>query len=180
MERVAAGGVAVDPAAARWQAAIAAVAARAEAEAPAGLRVERKGLAVTLHYRERPELSGWAADFAAASADASGLVAHPGKMSWELRPPAPTDKGTVVAELAAGLAAVCFVGDDTGDLPAFATLARLRAGGLHTVAVAVAGPETPDEVTGAADVVVPGPAGVLALLEALAVAGAGAGPAPGP
>jgi hypothetical protein len=54
----------------------------------------------------------------------------------------------------------------------------LRAGGLHTVAVAVAGPETPDEVTGAADVVVPGPAGVLALLEALA--GAGAGPAPRP
>ncbi len=46
-------------------------------------------------------------------------------MSWELRPPVPTDKGTVVTELAAGLAAVCFVGDDTGDLPAFEALRRL-------------------------------------------------------
>ena len=95
----------------------AAAASRAEAAAPAGVQVERKGLAVTLHYRQAPELAGWAADFAAAQAARSGLVAHPGKMSWELRPPVPTDKGTVVAELAAGLAAVCFVGDDTGDLP---------------------------------------------------------------
>ena len=80
-------------------------------------------------------------------------------MSWELRPPVPTDKGTVVAGLAAGLRAVCFVGDDTGDLPAFGVLGQLRAGGVDTLAVAVGGPETPPEVLAAADLVVDGPAG---------------------
>jgi trehalose 6-phosphate phosphatase len=63
---------------------------------------------------------------------------------------------------------VCFVGDDNGDLPAFAALDRLRAGGATTLAVAVAGPETPEAVVAAADVAVDGPAGALALLEVLA------------
>ncbi len=40
-------------------------------------------------------------------------------MSVELRPPVKTDKGTVVDELASGLGAACFFGDDLGDLPAF-------------------------------------------------------------
>ena len=157
-----------DPEAVRWHETVDAVATAAEAAAPAGVGVERKGLAVTLHFRRAPEAAAWAETFAAAQATTAGLVAHPGKMSWELRPPVPTDKGTVVAELAAGLRAVCFVGDDTGDLPAFAALARLRAGGVVTLAVAVGGSETPTEVVEAADVVVDGPAGVLVLLEALA------------
>jgi trehalose 6-phosphate phosphatase len=157
-----------DPEAARWREIVDSVAAAAEAAAPGGVRVERKGLAVTLHFRQAPEAAAWAGTFAAAEATASGLAAHPGKMSWELRPPVPTDKGTVIAELAAGLRAVCFVGDDTGDLPAFAALTRLRDGGVVTLAVAVGGPETPVEVVEAADLVVDGPAGVLVLLEALA------------
>jgi trehalose 6-phosphate phosphatase len=152
----------------RWQATVDAVVVAAQAAAPAGLRVERKGLAVTLHFREAPELAGWTADFAAEQEAASGLTAHPGKQSWELRPPGPTDKGTVVEELASGLRAACFVGDDMGDLPAFAALARLRVAGVDTLSVAVGGAETPAEVLTAGDVVVPGPAGVLALLDALA------------
>jgi trehalose 6-phosphate phosphatase len=152
----------------RWQAAVDAVAAAAEAAAPAGLRVERKGLAVTLHFRQAPELAGWTASFAARQEDASGLIAHPGKQSWELRPPGPTDKGTVVKELARGLRAVCFVGDDMGDLPAFAALTDLRVTGIDTLSVAVGGAETPAEVLAAGDVAVAGPAGVLDLLEALA------------
>ncbi len=157
-----------DPDAGRWQATVAAAAHRAERAAPAGIQVEHKGLAVTLHYRQAPESGRWAAAFAADEAARSGLVAHPGKMSWELRPPTPTDKGSVVAELAAGLGAVCFVGDDTGDLPAFEALRGLAADGLDTLAVAVAGSETPEEVLAAADMVVDGPAGVFSLLEALA------------
>jgi trehalose 6-phosphate phosphatase len=160
--------VAVDPGALAWQKTIGEVAAAAEAGAPPGLRVERKGLAVTLHFREAPHLGGWAESFAAAQQAAAGLVAQPGKQSWELRPPVPTDKGTVVTELSAGLRAVCFAGDDAGDLPAFRALGRLRATGVHTLAVAVGGPETPDEVLGVADLVVDGPPGVLDLLEVLA------------
>jgi trehalose 6-phosphate phosphatase len=162
------GGVRVDPAAARWQATVDAVAAAADSAAPDGLLVERKGLSVTLHFRQAPHLAGWAAAFAADEQSATGLVAQSGKQSWELRPPVPTDKGTVVAGLAAGLRAVCFVGDDTGDLPAFGVLGQLRAGGVDTLAVAVGGPETPPEVLAAADLVVDGPAGALSLLHGLA------------
>jgi trehalose 6-phosphate phosphatase len=161
-------GSAVEPAATRWQGAVEAAADAAESAAPAGLRVERKGLALTMHFRQAPELADWAARFAAGQARLSGLVAHPGKQSWELRPPVPIDKGTVVAELAAGLAAVCFLGDDTGDLPAFAALGRLRAAGVETLAVAVAGTETPAEMVSGADLMVDGPAGVLLVLEAMA------------
>jgi trehalose 6-phosphate phosphatase len=160
--------VIASPDARRWQAAVDAVAGAAQAAAPPGLRVERKGLAVTLHFRQAPELAGWTANFAAAQAATSGLIAHPGKRSWELRPPGPTDKGTVVEELATGLHAACFVGDDMGDLPAFAALTRLRSAGVDTLSVAVGGAETPAEVLAASDVVVAGPTGVLVLLEALA------------
>jgi trehalose 6-phosphate phosphatase len=158
----------VAPAARGWQAAIDAAADAAESTAPAGLLVERKGLAVTLHYRRTPALAGWAEQFAHDRAAASGLVAHPGKMSWELRPPVPTDKGTVVADLSVGLLAVAFIGDDVGDLPAFAELRRLRDAGMATAAVAAGGPETPAALVEAADLVVEGPAGVLGLLEWLA------------
>jgi trehalose 6-phosphate phosphatase len=153
--------------AAPWRQPLAAVAARAESAAPPGVTVERKGLAVTIHYRRAPDQAGWAAGFAAEAAGGTGLVAHPGKMSVELRPPVSTDKGTVVAELAAGLLSVFFAGDDIGDLPAFAALARLRDDGVSTFAVAVSGAETPAEVLAAADAVVDGPEGLLHLLHLL-------------
>lgn len=157
-----------DPEITRWQAVIAAAADRANETAPAGARVEPKGLAVTLHFRGAPAAEGWAAAVAEGEATRSGLEAHPGKMSWELRPPVPTDKGTVVAELAAGLAAVCFAGDDNGDLPAFAVLRRLAATGVATLSVAVASNETPAAVLSGADMVVDGPTGLRSLLETLA------------
>jgi trehalose 6-phosphate phosphatase len=156
------------PAARSWHTAVDAAAGAAEDAAPAALLVERKGLAVTLHYRQAPDLAGWAADFAAAQEAATGLVAHRGKMSVELRPPVATDKGTVVDELASGLSAACFIGDDLGDLPAFAALGRLRALGAVTLAVAVSGSETPAELIAAADLVVDGPPGALLLLRSLA------------
>jgi trehalose 6-phosphate phosphatase len=169
LERVAGGHrLPPDPDVARWQSVIAAAADRAEATAPAGVRVEPKGLAVTLHFRAAPGAETWAAEVAEAEAARSGLEAQPGKMSWELRPPVPTDKGTVLAELSAGLAAVCFAGDDNGDLPAFEALGRLAGAGVATLAIAVAGPETPTAVLSAADMTVDGPPGLLVLLERLA------------
>ncbi len=169
MERASrSGAVEVSPAALAWKADLAAAADEADATAPDGVIVERKGLATTLHYRLAPEQSGWADRFAADQVTRRGVVAHPGKMSVELRPPVTTDKGTVVAELSGGLKAVCFVGDDTGDLPAFSELARLRAGGQSTLAVAVESAETPRRLVEAADLVVDGPGGVASLLDALA------------
>ena len=89
-------------------------------------------------------------------------------MSLELRPPLPADKGAVVERLGAGAAAACFLGDDAGDLPAFAALDRLAAAGCRAVKVAVATEESPPELAAAADVVLADPAQALAALAWLA------------
>ncbi|HLN16052.1 MAG TPA: trehalose-phosphatase [Acidimicrobiales bacterium] len=147
---------------------VAQVVARARAEAPPGLLVEPKGLTMTLHWRTAPGTEAWARAFANEATASSGLVVQDGRMALELRPPLPTDKGTVVARLGRGFAAVACFGDDLGDLPAFAALDQLAADGATAVRVAVADAETPPEVTAAADVVVEGPAGALVLLGLLA------------
>jgi trehalose 6-phosphate phosphatase len=78
------------------------------------------------------------------------------------------DKGSAVVSLASNLQAACYLGDDLGDLPAFAALAQLAVTGVATVAVAVRSAETPPELLERADLVVDGPEGALALLRQLA------------
>lgn len=170
MERAAPGSATVDthPGAEPWRRVVEVAAGEAERSVGPGAGVERKGLSVTLHYRAAPDRAPVVQEVAAALAERLGLVAHDGKMSIELRPPVAVDKGTVVADLAAGLDAVVFAGDDTGDLPAFDALSRLRASGIVTLSIASDGPETPPEVAAAADVVVEGPAGVMEVLRELA------------
>jgi trehalose 6-phosphate phosphatase len=88
-------------------------------------------------------------------------------MSVELHPPVEVDKGTVVEELVGGLPTACFLGDDVGDLPAFAALSRLAAAGRATFRVVIDSPEATEEVRRAADLVVDGPVGALELLRGL-------------
>jgi trehalose 6-phosphate phosphatase len=64
--------------------------------------------------------------------------------------------------------AVAFLGDDLGDLPAFDGLDRLATAGVTAVRVGVRTEEAPPELLQRADVVVEGPEGALAFLEALA------------
>jgi trehalose 6-phosphate phosphatase len=130
--------------------------------------VERKGLVLGLHYRRAPEHADWVTAWAADQAGRTGLVVHHGKMSLELVPPVSTDKGLVVGALAGGLDAVCYIGDDVGDLPAFAALAELRRSGVATLAVAVRSGEEPPELTKQADIVVGGAEGAMAFLQRLA------------
>ena len=167
LERAGAGGPATTPEAEPWRPVVDDVAAEAGRSAPAGVAVEHKGLTVTLHYRAAPHHEAWVSEFAGSTATRTGLVAHGGKMSIEMRPPVEVDKGTVIRQLADGLQVVLFAGDDLGDLPAFSVLAELRRAGSTTLGVASGGPETPDAVTEAADVTVDGPAGVAELLQAL-------------
>ena len=159
--------VTTHPGGADWRSVVAAVADLADAVAPPGLLVERKGLSLTLHYRTAPAEAGWARAWAAEQAVRTGLVCHEARMSQELRPPVAVDKGTAVARLAAGLGAVCFFGDDHGDLPAFAVLDRLAGEGVATLKVGVRSAEAPPELLDAADVVVDGPHGVVAVLSRL-------------
>jgi trehalose 6-phosphate phosphatase len=157
------------PGAGRWRSVVDQVASQLESAAPTGVEVENKGLAVTLHWRRAPEAAAWAADEVASLVADSGLRAHPGRMSVELRAPLDVDKGTATRRLIEGCSAACFLGDDIGDLPAFALLANLAGQeGMATVAVAVVDNESAPSVVEAADVVIAGPEEALSVLRWLA------------
>ncbi len=166
LERVTPDGIETSPEAAPWRPVLAEVAELARRAAPAGAGVEDKGLGVTLHHRAAPGTEEWARAFAAREAGGRGLLVHAARRSVELRPPVAVDKGTSAASLLAeaGLEAACAGGDDAGDLPAFDAVARLPL----SVRVAVRSDEAPPELLAAADLVVEGPAGLLAVLRYLA------------
>lgn len=154
------------PEAAPWEAAVDEAATAGEAELPPGVAVERKGLTVVLHFRTDPSQERVAQEWVTAKAEATGLSLHPGRMSYELRPPLAFDKGSVVSSAAQGRN-TCFLGDDRGDLSAFDALDRMAAEGITVVKVGVSSPEAPDELLERADLVVDAPEGVLSALRAL-------------
>lgn len=167
LEAVVDGELVVPPGADSWRTVVDEVVAAARAEGPPGLDVEHKGLSLTLHYRRQPRLADAALRWAELAADRSGLELRRAKMSLELHPPVAVDKGTVVQARAAGMTAVAYIGDDEGDLPAFAALDHLAAGGVVTVKVAVRTAETSGALLARADIRVDGPEGALALLREL-------------
>lgn len=168
LEVVRAGARVDHPGAGAWREAVADVVSTSADRGPEGMVVESKGLSLTLHYRTRPEIGPAVIEWARKQAARSGLVVRPAKMSVELHPPIPADKGTALESLVDGLDAVCFVGDDSGDLPAYDALDRLADRGVHALRVAVASRETPDELIARADLVLDGPPEVLAFLRRLA------------
>jgi trehalose 6-phosphate phosphatase len=142
-----------------------------EAGAAEGTWIEDKTHALAVHTRRAADpdaalrrLSGPLGELAGRL----GLAAEPGRFVIELRPPG-VDKGAALTGLVRERAArsVLFCGDDLGDLPAFAAVRALRARGVPGCAVASASQESP-QVAAAADLVVDGPDGVVALLAALA------------
>jgi trehalose 6-phosphate phosphatase len=161
-------GVFVDhPDAALWRPVIDEVFEVAHAAGPEELRVEHKGLSLTLHFRGNPEVRAEVHAFAQQLAERSGLSVRPARMSFELHPPIEVDKGTALRDLTVGLAAVCFIGDDVGDLPAFRALDALAREGVTAVRVGVRSEEAPSELLDAVDLVVDGPAGARDLLARL-------------
>jgi trehalose 6-phosphate phosphatase len=171
LEREEDGRVVEAPAVLGFRDAVAAAAAEAEATWPE-LLVERKGtVAVTVHWRTRPDQ---APDLSALRdlAARHGLQGQAGRMAWELRPPVEVDKGTAVEALLAACgtdAAVAFAGDDAGDLPAFDALDRLaaRRPGTGIMRIGVRSTEAPSELLARADVVVDGPEGLAECLRGL-------------
>jgi len=155
------------PQAGNWREVVDDVAGLAEVRGPDGMVVERKGLSLTLHYRSAPDQEAATEAYAAEEAQRSGLVARPARMSWELHPPIEVDKGTAVLDLVGDLRAVAFAGDDVGDLPGFDALDELDGRGVATLRIAVDSAEAPLEILDRADIVVPGPDGLVALLESL-------------
>ncbi|HEX4866894.1 MAG TPA: trehalose-phosphatase [Acidimicrobiales bacterium] len=169
LEEVRDGAVVQDPAVGHWRAAVDDAAAAAVAELPKAVGVEHKGLTLTLHVRTCPELGPAVADWTEQAASRWGLQPGRARMSYELHPPVATDKGTVVEGLlaAADVDSACFIGDDVGDLPAFAALDRFTAAGGDGRRIVVRSRESAPELLAAADAVVADPAAVVDLLRAL-------------
>lgn len=141
--------------------------------APPGTSVEDKGRSLAVHTRRAADPQGALDALDAplrALAAGHGLMAEPGRMVLELRPPG-MDKGIALSgylgEIDAG--PVVYGGDDLGDLAAFDAVARRRAQG-HPGLLVCSGSESEEvtELTARADLLVPGPAGVVAFLDALA------------
>jgi trehalose 6-phosphate phosphatase len=142
--------------------------------AQAELRLEDKGPIQALHWRgaEDDRAAEAQAREIGAAAGRAGLELRWGRKVLELRPPGGGGKDAAVGELLAadGVTAVSYAGDDRTDLDAFRRLRELRRDGELQVAVCVGvvSDEGPAEIGEEADLTVDGPAGWLALLEALA------------
>ncbi|HEU5043187.1 MAG TPA: trehalose-phosphatase [Nocardioidaceae bacterium] len=148
--------------------------------------VEDKGLALAVHTRRLPDAQA-AFDrlrpVLTEAAERHGLHLEPGRMVLELRAPG-MHKGDAVRAIAAELdaGALVFAGDDLGDVEAFRAVADLRDGGLADHGgeglpgllgegvpglLVCSGSGEQTALVQLADVVVDGPAGVLALLRQL-------------
>jgi trehalose 6-phosphate phosphatase len=170
MEEMRGGSVMVLREAERSQTAVERAAARIEgmlSRAP-GAVLERKGLALAVHFRRAPdpvEAERIAGPLVLEAAKAEGLEIVPGRRILEVRPAAGGTKGDAVRRLIAeeDLRGALVGGDDVGDIPAFAALEGLDV----AVRVAVASAEAPTELIDRADVVVDSPKGFVALLDEL-------------
>jgi trehalose 6-phosphate phosphatase len=143
----------------------------AAAEAPEGTWVEDKGSSVAVHTRRTADPESALARLrepVAALARRHGLEVQPGRLVLEVRPPG-VDKGSALRSYARERSArsVLFAGDDVGDLPAYRAVEQLRREGVPGVKVC-SGSDEAAAVAAHADLVVPGPSGVVALLTALA------------
>jgi trehalose 6-phosphate phosphatase len=148
------------------------------AAAPDGTWVEDKGHALAVHTRRAADPAGALEQLAgplARLAAETGLACEPGRLVLELRPRG-IDKGSALSLLATkrNSGPLLFAGDDLGDLTAFEAVRSLRAAGHPGLAVWSASAEV-TELARLADLVVDGPAGVSALLGALADALGGEG-----
>jgi trehalose 6-phosphate phosphatase len=146
-----------------------------------GAQVEDKGLSLAVHTRQADDpvvaMARLHPMVARIAAD-TGLALHLGRLVLELRPVG-FDKGRALLDVAAGDRAgasgtapvpfetVVFAGDDIGDLAAFDAVDQLRSRGNAGLLVCSASSEMPAELEARADLVVPGPPGVVALLREL-------------
>ena len=139
-----------------------------------GVQVENKGISATVHYRGAPdpEAAGRAVLAVLEPITGGALELRRGRMAVELRPVGLGDKGTAVATVVEryALRGLLVAGDDVTDLDMFRAAREQRdRGALRAAVIGVrGGREVPAAVAEAADVVLPSPEAMAALLAALA------------
>jgi trehalose 6-phosphate phosphatase len=131
--------------------------------------IEDKRLSLVVHARKAAHPDAALAPLRAPIENLAAeleLEVHPGRDVLELRLPG-YDKAGALRRLAADHRAVLYLGDDLGDLPAFAEIRQLRDEGRTAWSVAVLLSGVP-EVADAADVQVAEPSDAVALLRSIA------------
>lgn len=136
-----------------------------------GVWIEDKVLSLVVHARKADDPAAAIEALRAAVtglADEFGLEVHPGRDVLELRLPG-YDKGGALTRLVERYqpAAVLYVGDDVGDLPAFDVVRTLRQAGTPAWAVGVVSADVP-AIAARADLALDGPTEVAALLREIA------------
>ncbi len=133
--------------------------------------IEDKQVALAVHTRRAADPGAALSAITRPVTDCAqrhGLAVEPGRYVLEIRPPG-VDKGQTLRSYARtrSARAVCYIGDDLGDLPAFDAVEAMRHNGIAGLIVASGSTEA-TAVAARADLVVDGPPGVVALLTSLA------------
>jgi len=170
MERLVNGAYEVDQRVEPYLVAVAAATAELEQRLPRDLVEPKSGISVTVHWRPAPERAEHFVAVAREVGARHGLAELQTRMAIELRPPIDVDKGLPTRLLVRGFDVGAFAGDDYGDLPAFAALARAVAEGdlRRAIRIGVHSSEAPPELESEVDITVAGPDGLLALLTRVA------------
>jgi trehalose 6-phosphate phosphatase len=123
----------------------------------AGVRIENKGVTVTIHYRLSSEpqvVEREILDSVKALAKAKDLRVIMGKMAINLLPPVEIDKGSATLDLIKeySLQGGLYLGDDLTDLDAFRALHTAACDlDFQGFAIGITGPEMPEELVREAD-----------------------------
>jgi len=133
--------------------------------------LEQKSLAVAVHTRRLPDPASALERLTPVLEKAArrhDLALEPGRMVVEVRAPG-MNKGNAVRTLKRELRAdaMMFVGDDLGDIEAFEAIAALRREGMVGLLVC-SGSAEQQALVELSDIVVDGPAGVLAFFRQFA------------
>ena len=155
-----------DPEAESWISTIQAVRDTARQELPGDVFIEDKRLAVAFHYRQHPERRAEVEEWARSRAREHGLTEQQGRMVIELKPPIPTDKGTVLRAEVTSLRSAWYFGDDVADAKGFEALRsqQQRDAGFLGVCVAVANTEVGQALAEQADFSLASPMAMPAFL----------------
>ena len=156
----------LDPEAERWRPVVSAAATRIRAAAPSGVLVEPKGLSVTCHYRANPALEPQVTALTREVVGRQDWSRAPAASPWSCFPRFVRTRARSSGR-AACLQAACYLGDDLGDLAAFAALDQLAARGIAAARIAVRSDEAPAELLQAADMILDAPEGAAELLQTL-------------
>ncbi|MEJ2758837.1 MAG: trehalose-phosphatase [Anaerolineales bacterium] len=138
-----------------------------------GMRVENKGITLSVHYRQAedeedvrekflPKLRDWS--------DKYGLTLFQGRKVFELRPPVEIDKGTAFIQFVEDfkVQSAVYLGDDTTDASVLEAAKRLReTGKCEAYGLGVHSSNTPAEIHLHEDYSVDGVDGVREFLSAL-------------